>query len=164
MKRTPLKLTGQKFGRLTVIARAGKDKHNRWQWWCLCNCGEYIIVRGASLEEDNTKSCGCLRRKLCSNRSRTHGKRYTPEYNIWNLMKQRCSNSNDFNYKHYGGRGITVCDRWNDFANFWDDMCPRPSPELTLERLNNDLGYSKDNCAWRTWQDQSRNRRIQKNK
>lgn len=90
---------------------------------------------------------------------RTHGLSHLPEYRIWHGMRQRCRNPNTFRYEDYGGRGISVCKRWNKFVNFYADMGPRPSPEYSLDRINNDGPYKKSNCRWATRQTQSRNGR-----
>jgi len=85
----------------------------------------------------------------------------TPEYTAWALMKQRCSNPNIKEYKHYGGRGITICERWNDFENFYNDMGDKPKPKIlySIDRINNDGNYEKLNCRWATWKQQANNKR-----
>lgn len=90
---------------------------------------------------------------------RIRGSKRTKEYMAWDHMKQRCNNPKNPRYKDYGGRGIRVCNRWLDFKNFLEDMGPAPSKTLTLERINNNLGYSKENCKWATTMEQSRNKR-----
>lgn len=159
-------LTGQRFGRLTVIRcsrRPGAGADGRvlpTQWFCLCDCGGEANPIGAALKNGNTKSCGCLSREMLNERSRVHGLTRTTEHSIWVMMKQRCRNSSNADYRHYGARGIDVCDEWvGDFARFLSDMGPRPSKKHSLERLDNDQGYSKLNCCWATWDVQSSNRR-----
>lgn len=154
-------ITGQVFGRLTVIRLAEeRDTLRRFLWHCMCQCGELPIVSGEALKSGNTRSCGCLFREVLIQRNTTHGLRHTPEWHIWAQMIGRCRNPRNKGYKNYGARGITIEDpRWFNFAHFIADMGPRPSRELTLERLNNDRGYYKDNCAWKTRAEQSRNKR-----
>lgn len=151
----PLELSGQVFSRLTVLSPA---EHRRWR--CRCVCGRIAVVAGPSLVSGNTTSCGCRGRSVLGEATRTHGLRRTPEYRIWAGMIQRCTNSNNPNFKNWGGRGIAVCARWrHNFAAFHEDMGPRPSTMHTLERTNNDGPYDRRNCVWATRKVQSRNHR-----
>ena len=151
-------LTGQKFGRLTVISRA-ENKGKRAAWNCLCECGNKIIVRGTNLQRGTTKSCGCLKIELTSERHRTHGKRHTKLYNVWCGMKARCYNQNQNSYPIYGGKGITVCKEWlDDFNNFYQwAMQNGYADGLTIERKDGNNGYCPENCEWIPKEKQSSN-------
>lgn len=145
-----------KFGRLLVVSENGRTKHSKVLWHCMCDCGNTTSVPSGSLVNGNSKSCGCLRIEAIT----SHGASYTPEYNILSQIKQRCNNSNAEWYSSYGGRGITICDRWNDsFENFIADMGYRPSDDLSIERINNDGNYEPGNCKWGTGTEQQNNRR-----
>ena len=133
-------LNKQKFGRLTVIKEAGRDKHRFVLWECLCDCGNICIVTGRRLRSGHTKSCGCLNKE----RITKHGMYKSDVYQSWKYMLYRCNNSKCANYKNYGGRGIKVCDRWHKFENFYEDMGERPIG-LSIDRINNNNGYYKDN-------------------
>ena len=151
---TRLQLIGQRFGRLVVIADAGRQG-KRSLWHCRCDCGGEKTVVGTKLREGAIKSCGCM----CSaGNNKTHGLSATTEYAVWICMMHRCYNPKRRDYRHYGGRGIRVCARWKKFENFYADMSPRP-PGLTLERRNNDKGYNMENCYWADRKTQARNRR-----
>ncbi len=147
-------LTGQKFGRLTVLQEgAYKFVHRKIVWTCLCDCGEIKDIVGGSLIRGLSTSCGCKRRE---NTSRvTHGlsKANLPEYRIWKAMRTRCNNPNFWAYKYYGGRGIKICPRWDSFVNFYSDMGSRTSPLHSIHRVDNDKGYCKSNCVWATMQE-----------
>lgn len=156
-------LNGLRFGRLIVKEFAGKRIGKRGEayylWNCLCDCGEKSIVYAGSLNSGNTKSCGCLRGELSSTRQTIHGLSQTPEYEVWSNMKRRCQEESNKAWKDYGGRGITVCDRWMDFTLFYSDIGPRPTPKHTLGRINNGAGYSPSNCRWETKTAQNNNTR-----
>ena len=156
-------LTGQRFGLLTVVElskrRATYD--GRLLWKCKCDCGKIAYLPNNTLKTGHTSSCGCKRRRT-NQRAVTHGQtrngKLTNTYRSWSSMLERCRNKNAPNYKDYGGRGITVCKRWLKFENFLADMGARPVNK-TIDRKNNDKGYSKTNCKWSTPKEQANNRR-----
>lgn len=161
-------LLGKRFGRLVVAGGPEKRPGRRNYFWaCKCDCGNDAVVIGSSLTNGRTKSCGCLQREkaVIAGRSRKgavirHGRSRTREYQVWHQMIRRCHDPKSPVYRHYGGRGITVCERWHDAANFLADMGPRPSPQHTLGRINNDAGYCPENCRWETRTQQARNTRT----
>ena len=155
-------LTGMKFGRLTVIDRdddyvSPKGYHST-AWKCQCECGNFTTVRAIYLKNGATRSCGCLRIEHPNHT--THGKSNTRIYAIWKGMLVRCYNTNDINYDRYGGRGITVCDEWRcDFESFYEWSIRNGYNEyLTIDRADNDKGYSPDNCRWVTNKVQQNNK------
>src|SRR5262245_49738273 len=130
-------ITGQRFGRLLVLYKIGKNKHNLTLWLCQCDCSKTIVTDVSSLRTGNTKSCGCTRAASVKAAVGTHGASRTPMYRAWATMKSRCYNSNFPKWTSYGARGITVCDRWHKFENFLADMGTRP-PGKSIDRINND--------------------------
>lgn len=159
----PLDITGQLFGRLTAIRfieskLIGSKLHRIWE--CRCACGALVAIKISYLTSGDTQSCGCLSAEISKRgRRRRHSGSGTPEFNVWVGMKQRCGNPSNPAYKDYGGRGISVCRDWLEFENFLRDMGPRPSPNHSIERINNDKGYSADNCKWEVRVAQANNRR-----
>lgn len=144
-------LTGQNFGRLKVTKYSGKEGRRHF-WECQCDCGEIREVRSDHLLSGHTTSCGCFHRE----QTRTHGMSLTRPYRIWSGMWQRCSNPREMHYNDYGGRGISVCKRWESFEAFWQDMQPNYDPRLTLHRCDNNGNYTKRNCVWATPKVQAR--------
>lgn len=162
----PIDLTGQQFGLWTVICKAEPPEKNRQpyqQWWlCRCACGKEAVRKGAQLRYAQKKGVLQSCNSCAATISQTHhGLSKTPEYKIWHGMRQRCNNPSHYAYKDYGGRGITVCERWETFENFYEDMGTRPNPQSSLDRIDNNKGYSKDNCRWADSFTQNRNRRDQ---
>jgi hypothetical protein len=160
---TVINLRGRRFGRLKVIERAPNTSDWKARWCCRCDCGAELIVLSSNLRRGNTRSCGCLRRDRCADVGSVgyivHGRTGTSEHRAWVNMLQRCENPNHKSYKNYGGRGIAVCERWHDFQAFVADVGPRPSPSLSLDRIDNDGGYEPGNVRWATRSEQNSNRR-----
>lgn len=153
-------ITGETFGRLTVIERRGSNKDWKPMWLCRCECGNEGVFQGKLLKNGTTKSCGCLREELRGSLNRTHGKSGTSEYNTWCRMVARCENKESSDFSDYGGRGIKVCLRWrNSFSSFIADMGSKPSPLFSIGRINNDGNYEPGNCRWETASQQASNRR-----
>lgn len=155
-------LTGQRFGRIVVTEFAGTDKHRMSRWHCVCECGEMVTALGGNLSRGRTKSCGCLKKEVTSTANKTHGLTGQRPYRIWEGMKRRCTSKSSVNYGRYGGRGISYTPEWESFENFWSDMQTGYSDDLTLDRVDNNKGYSKENCRWATLSQQQRNRRKRK--
>ena len=151
-------LTGQKFGKLTVIERAENDNRGNVQWLCQCECGNIVKVRSTNLITGNTKSCGCLK-----GYSGVHYLAHHRIYKIWTNMKSRCYNKNTINYNRYGGRGIIVCEEWKNFEPFRDWAVKNGyQDDLTIDRINPDGNYEPLNCRWATVKNQCRNTRANK--
>lgn len=156
-------LTGHRFGRLVAIRRLTKEEcysAKDYKWECRCDCGNVTNVLVGNLRNGNSTSCGCGRLEALRIATVVHGLRYSDEYRIWLGMKNRCLNPKARKYDDYGGRGITICDEWkDDFIAFYRDMGIRPTKNHSVDRRDNDKGYSKDNCYWATRSEQGNNRR-----
>lgn len=156
--------SNERFGRLTVVqkreARRGKDV----MWVCRCDCGNTVDVSAHDLSSGHTKSCGCIRSESSRNRGKansTHGLTLTPTYRSWKALRYRTMNPKSKDYPRYGGRGIQVCERWNSFENFLEDMGHRP-PGTSIDRINPDGHYEPENCRWASAHVQTHNRRSSK--
>lgn len=164
VSRTIKDITGQRFGRLIAI-RPWDGSGRRLKWVCACDCGGESYPTGSALRAGKILSCGCLRNERLLAALVKHGealgrKRPSPEYSTWISMRNRCNNPKNHAYSYYGGRGISVCERWNDYANFIADMGPRPSPTHSIDRENNDGNYEPSNCRWATKTEQAANQRA----
>ena len=154
---------GTRFGRWTALdqteMRDYPSRRNVPFQLCRCDCGKIEFIQSGKLRSGWSKSCGCLKADVTAERNMTHGYAKTRVYGIWGQLIGRCTNPENKAYADYGARGITVCQRWIDsFENFLEDMGDPPD-DLTIDRLDNNAGYCKENCAWRTMTDQARNRR-----
>jgi hypothetical protein len=163
-------LTGKRFGRLTVAGPSGLASNGAFTWHCVCDCGAERDVRTGNLRSGTTQSCGCLQKDRTVERHFRHGAKATDKPDLavtWMGMRQRCLNPNSTNFHLYGGRGITICDRWlhgeggrTGLECFIEDMGPKPSPEHTVDRHpDNDGPYAPWNCRWATMAEQNLNKR-----
>lgn len=167
MKKPKVDYTGQRFRYLTAVRyippneRSGysRDKDTR-NWLCKCDCGKYVRVRSDQLKDCRVQSCGCMSRILSGEKHKKHGMKRTRLYRIWNDMKDRCGNKNAKDYPRYGERGITVCDEWrDDFRLFYAwSMGNGYQDELSIDRIDNNKGYSPENCRWVSGKVQCRNK------
>jgi len=150
-------LTGQVFGKLTADSFSHKDSGNNAMWLWLCDCGKSKVIRGSEVARGQTKSCGCLVAENTVKRNTKHGMARTRVYKVWISMKTRCYKKDDKYYHLYGGRGISICDRWLTFENFLSDM-GEPKRGQSIERRNNNLNYNADNCKWASSKEQQQNK------
>lgn len=149
--------TGARFTRLLVLERIANARNGARGYRCQCDCGATINTTAGLLVSGHTKSCGCLKRETKSRLK--HGGKGTTTYKRWRSMRSRCTNKKDSSYANYGAKGVTVCDRWiHSYENFLADMGECPSETMTLDRIENELGYEPGNCRWATSTEQNRNR------
>lgn len=156
-------LSGQKFGRLTVVNQAD-NKSGRVCWKCECECGNIKTISAQTLLNGGTKSCGCLRQEMVAQKNTKHGKsirgQVTPEYLTWCEIIKRTENPSCLGFKNYGGRGISICKEWREsFAAFLNDMGKKPTPLHSIERIDNNKNYCPENCKWVTRDVQNKNKR-----
>lgn len=152
-------MIGKKFNRLTVLSLVKRKKSYRVK--CVCDCGGTTITCGNQVLIGKIKSCGCYRDEIIRTIGKKHGMSIgNPEYMCWAAIKERCLNPNSKKYPDYGGRGITVCNRWLKFEDFFSDMGRRPGPKFSIERIDNNDGYHPKNCKWATQVEQNKNTRV----
>lgn len=159
-------LTNKKFNRLTALKRVGHSGKGAVIWLFRCDCGKEKEIVGWKVKSGHTKSCGCLQSEWAvkhaielARRNITHGMSYLRPYSIWHSMLQRCLNKKSHSYKNYGGRGIKVCNKWLKFKGFLEDMKVGYENGLSIDRINNDGNYNKENCRWVTVKQQNNNNR-----
>jgi hypothetical protein len=154
-------LTGMRFGKLVAVEPFKKSWCSKYFWKCECDCGKEISCLGSNLLRGNTSSCGCYKDEKIGDLRRSHGLPNTRIFKIWAGIRKRCNNPKCAAYKDYGGRGIKICERWDKFENFYEDMKDGYADNLSLDRFPNVNGdYEPGNCRWATTAEQNRNRRT----
>lgn len=148
---------GKRYGRLTILSYESMDKNHHRKFKCLCDCGKLKVTSIFSLKNGDTQSCGCIQKEKAAARFMKHGLSKTPTWVSWMEMKRRCINKKRNRASRYFLRGITFCERWLDFENFLEDMGERPMG-YSLDRIDNDKDYYKENCKWSLPKEQARNR------
>ena len=148
---------GDKLNDVELLERLSKRGHN-WEWKCRCYCGTEFKALQSNLVRSNTRSCGCLKRNVLLWNQYEHGLSEHPIYRLWHNMMRRCYDNKNTRYSNYGGRGIIVCNRWHSPDKFYEDMGDKPAG-CSLERKDNNSGYSPENCVWATAKQQGRNTR-----
>lgn len=151
-------IAGRRHGMLVAVRKSHMSgKNSVWLFVCDCGAEKYALLN--NVVRGLTVSCGCAKTAAIAQAATTHGLSHSPEWGVWSSMKQRCENQNTKEFRIYGARGIKVCARWHDFANFIGDMGPRPSPRHSIDRTDNDGDYEPSNCKWATRTEQARNTR-----
>lgn len=155
-----INLVGKKFGKLTVLEETDKrTKNKKILWLCQCECGNTNEISGSDLVTGNTVSCGCMSsRHTAGDRTRTHGMKSSKLYNVWCAIRNRCQNPNQKSYKDYGAKGIRVCEKWQTFEGFYEDMGESFVEGLTIERKDLKGNYCPENCEWITKEQQALNK------
>jgi hypothetical protein len=154
-------LIGKVYGRLIVIEHSKKTDASRQSFWlCKCLCGNTKEIGGRSLRRSDVVSCGCFGKEQRAKSNTKHGQYHSLAYTSWDSMIQRCTNPKHSSYARYGARGIAICEEWKSFENFYRDMGARPSKNHSIDRINNGLGYFKENCRWANKYQQAQNTKI----
>ena len=156
-------MAGHEFNGCRVLERSGTNRDKKATWLCKCFCGKEFITTGKTIRQGDVKSCGCLRLSIIKKQgklNKRHGETKTRLYSIWHGMKKRCSLEGETSYKHYGAKGIRVCEEWRDsFESFRDwSLANGYNDQLTIDRIDSNGDYEPANCRWTDWYGQARNR------